>query len=58
MGKCGSVQCGCFHFFPRVYSGKKKVFFGDFRCTERRCNRWSAFINLNDTSHEVVGISQ
>lgn len=26
MGKCGSVQCGCFHFFPRVYSGKKKKF--------------------------------
>lgn len=48
-------KCGCFHFFPLVYSGKK-VFFGDFRCTERRCNRWSALINMNDTSHEVLGI--
>lgn len=49
---------GVFIFFPVFIVEKKKVFFGDFRCTERRCNRWSAFVNLNDTSHEVVGISQ
>lgn len=53
----GQSSVGVFIFFP-VFIVEKKVFFGDFRCTERRCNRWSALINLNDPSHEVLGISQ